>query len=348
MGRDSVTVYDVADLAGVSIATVSRVMRGSAPVSKAARNRVERAAAALGYRPNTLARRLAETGTNTVGIMLPTDLTHPFYVLLTQQLSRAATQSGFDVVLGMAGTHTIEGYVTAASDLEDRRVVGMLVCGTSSSVSAYWRARRTGSPAAVVVGGLPLYDVPTVSVDEEAGGYAVTRYLIESGHRRIAHMGLRKDECRAAGREHGYLRAMEEAGLEPRFHGLTVNMEQARLAARTLLTADGTVTAVVAFNDAVAIGAIKGLAEAGIRVPEDVSVAGFDSIPQGIYSIPSLTTVGFPLDDLAKQAIETLMELMETGEALSIGHCVLLTPQLVVRGSTGAGGRREPANGAPP
>jgi DNA-binding LacI/PurR family transcriptional regulator len=329
------TVYDVAERAGVSIATVSRVMRGSDRVAPGIRDRVLAAADELGYRPNTLARSLAESGGDALGVMLPSDVSHPFYALLAERLVQAARSHGYDIIVGLSPTNDVADYVAAASQLEDRRTAGMLLCGTRGAVQAYWAGRRAGAPPAVAVGGRPVGDIPIVSVDEEAAGYAATRYLADLGHRWIGHLGYSQSQVRQDGREHGYLRAMSDAGLEPVFHGEVLGMEHARPGVQAMLAAHPDLTAVVSVNDAVAIGALRGLVDRGLRVPHDVSLTGFDNIPQSLYAVPSLTTIEVPVEEVAQLAVRMLAELMDSGKSSSVSERVLLPPKLIVRESTG-------------
>ncbi|HJN16616.1 MAG TPA: LacI family DNA-binding transcriptional regulator, partial [Armatimonadota bacterium] len=255
------TVYDVAEKAGVSIATVSRAMRGQDSVTAEARDRVLAAARELGYRPNRLAQTLARPAENTLGIMLPSDFTHPFYAMLTDEMTKSALAHSYDVVIGVSGRPTVEGFVDAATDLEDRRITGMLLCGNAEAVAGYVDTRRPEAPPTVLVGGIAGAGLPLVSVDEEQGGYDATRYLIEAGHERIGFLGLTANTYRTNGREHGYTRAIEEAGLEPAMRGVVVTMDAGRREVCAMMQEHSDLTALVAFNDAVALGAIRGLAD---------------------------------------------------------------------------------------
>jgi DNA-binding LacI/PurR family transcriptional regulator len=305
------------------------------------RKRVLDAARDLAYRPNSLARRLSGADSRAVGLVVPTDLTHPFYLSLAAQLRDAAVREGYEVVIGSSASNSGGAYVSAATDLEDRRVAGMLLCGHSSDIRAYLAVRTHSAPPVVVVAGLPIDGIPTVSVDEETAGYHLTRYLIDLGHEAIGHVGLPPGVVRPGGREAGYGRAMAEASLEPITRGALMTMETARLGVQSLLRDHPEITAIVAFNDAVGIGAIRGLADAGVRVPEDVSVAGFDNIPQGAYSVPALTTMDFQVAEMASKAVHMLVEAMANDSASALGQQVRLPPQLIVRESTGPNRRSE-------
>jgi LacI family transcriptional regulator len=320
-------------------------MSGAETVDAGMRKRVMDAARELGYRPNSLARQLRGAARRAVGLVVPTDLTHPFYLALAAHLRDAALREGYEVVIGSSASYSESGYVSAATDLEDRRVAGMLLCGHSSDIKAYLAVRTRAAPPAVVVAGLPTDGMPTVTIDEETAGYQLTRYLIDLDHKVIAHVGLPADVTRTGGRESGYGRAMADAGLEPMRRGPLMTTETARLGVQSLLRDHPAITAIVAFSDTVSIGVVRGLVDAGARVPEDVSVAGFDNIPLGAHLVPALTTVDFQVAEMAGKAVHMLAETMRNGSASALGQQVRLAPQLIVRESTGPNrrGDRQPA-----
>lgn len=326
------TIYDVAREAGVSIATVSRVFHGKPTVGADLRHRVVEAAQKLGYQPHRLAGALARGRRNVIGLMLPARLSHPFYGLLAENVARCAKEYSHEVVVGVPAESSVESYVNAATELQDGRVAGMLVCAGTATVRAFLESRRAGAPPAVAVGCVPEVDAPLVTVDEERAGYELTRHLLGLGHRNIAFLGW-ADEPRAPGREHGYARAMAGEGLPVVIRGCEASMAGAASAARELVGAVPTTTAVIAFSDPLALGAMRGLYDAGLRVPEDVSVAGFDNIPQGACSMPALTTVAFPVEQLASQAIRVLGQQIGFCPDPPTGDLIFLGPTLVVRDS---------------
>jgi len=325
-------IYDVADLAKVSIATVSRVFHGKESVGADLRERVLAAAEELGYRPHRLARALARGRKNILGLMLPSDLSQPFYGLLAEGVARCAKEYGYEVMVGLAARPTTESYVEAATELQDSRVSGMLLCAGAGTVRAFTEGRRADAPPLVAVGCVPEVDVPLVTVDEEKAGYELTKYLLGLGHQSIALMGWGK-EVRAAGREHGYQRAMDEAGLPARMHGAEPTMAGGLAGVRELMSQRPDLTAVMTFNDSMALGAMRGLHDAGLRVPEDVSVAGFDGIPQGACAIPALTTVELPVETMARQAVDMLGRHVGFCENGGCEDSILISPRLVVRDS---------------
>lgn len=328
------SIYDVAREARVSIATVSRVFRGTAPVSAAVRERVLAAARALGYRPNRIARALAEGRTRALGLMLPTDISNPFYAQLAQHVAGYARAASYDVAVGLPPDDSVESFLETATALEERQVDGLLLCASCSRVTAYAARRSQEACPVVAVGCLPTVDVPLVAADEEVGGYIITSHLLALGHRRVAFLCApdQPGTAHPQGREHGYVRAMEARGLEPLlWHGVGT-LESGHARVRDLLTQHGDLTGLVSVNDAAALGALRALHEMRRPVPSDLSLTGFDNVVQGEYSTPSLTSVDLPVAEMAERAVQLLLSLVR-GDGTAPTR-VIVRPRLVVREST--------------
>jgi len=330
------SIYDVAREAQVSIATVSRVFRGTAPVSAEVRERVLTVASALGYRPNRVARALAEGKTRALGLMLPTDMSNPFYGQVAQHVARCARAHGHDVAIGLPADDTTEGFVEAAMSLEERQVDGLLLCATRARVDAHAARRTPGACPVVAVGCHPSAEVPMVAPDRESAGYDLTRHLVELGHRDIGFLCSERPilEPGVRSRAHGYARAMEAAGLPPFLWPGEGTLEGGYDAIRPLLGTHGDVTALIAVNDAAALGALRALHELGLSVPADLSIAGFDNVPQSRYSVPSLTTVDMPVAEIAERAVSLLIALLGQGADQSEAARVIVRPHVVIRDST--------------
>lgn len=327
-------IYDVARAAGVSIATVSRVFNGSDRVSGPLRVRVLQAADRLGYRPNRLARALAEGRVHALGLVLPSDISHPFYSQLAEHVAQCALQQGYEVIVGLPAGADVDSYLRVANDLQDRRVLGMLLCAGADTVRACAAARRTESPPMVAVGCLPEVDMPVVTSDEEAAGYQATWHLLELAHKHIGYLGVGADRVRRRGREAGYARALAEAGREPLFLEAPRNMRGGWQGVQRLLEVAPHITAVVAHNDAVALGALRGLHDIQRHVPQDISLVGFDNIRQGEYCVPALTTMDLAVQPIACEAVRVLVELVANPETAGEPPTVLIPPQLIIREST--------------
>ncbi|MBD3175952.1 MAG: LacI family DNA-binding transcriptional regulator [Armatimonadia bacterium] len=325
------TIYDVAEAAGVSIATVSRVFSGRAPVTDASRERVLAAADALGYRPNRMAQALAGGRTKALGLVMPFTLSNPFYTRIAEALIAHGRQRGFEILFALAERTDPDSYIDAQKSLLDRQVQGLLIVSNTETAHLCREALPGDPPPMAAVGCLPERGLPLATVDEEDGGYRATRHLIELGHRRIAFLGLAGMPPRPLGREHGYLRAMEEAQVEAHAIDTPVRLQDGEQALDAVLRQVPDATAVFAQNDALAIGLLRALAERGIRAPGELSVAGFDDLPMSALTVPSLTTVRVPVDAIAVEAMRLLLDSGDNG----CDRQVVIGPELVARESTG-------------
>lgn len=342
------TIYDVAAAAEVSIATVSRVFQGSDQVREDLRRRVLEAAGELGYQPNALARTLASGQSHSFGVVIPPSLANPYFATLLEHLCASSWRHGYEAMVAVPRGPQTGDLLKALAALERRMVDGVLVWADEEFAEAYLAARgATDAVPVVMLGCLPTVDLPLVAPDEESGGYEATRHLIDLGHTRIAFLCMNEPEPRRHGRESGYFRALAETGLEPLSVQAYGNMENGRHAMASLLDESPDVTAVVAHSDEVAFGALKALAERGLQAPRDVSIVGFDNLPLASYSSPSLTTVEYPIEDMALIAVDLLAAAAraERGEAPSAR--VLVRPRLVRRESTCAPPTASPPNQSP-
>lgn len=317
----SVTVHDVAQAAGVSIKTVSNVVRGQGSFSDATRRRVEAAIEALGYRPNLAARGLRSGRLGVIGLVVP-DIRNPYFAELADSVMRAAAAHDLLVVLEQSG-----GDAAVELDLlRGRRA--QIVDGILFSVLGL-AAGNPGLDASistpVVVLGEPIPGWPTdhVTIRNTDGARAATQHLIEDGRTRIAAIGalLGQQSGTASLRLAGYREALAEGGL-PYEDDLVCdvgvwNRAAGARGARRLLDTNSDVDAIVAFNDAMALGALRTLEQAGLRVPGDVAVIGFDDIEETRYSAPALSTIRPGMEDIATTALNYLLDRIndETGAA---------------------------------
>ncbi|MDP4503348.1 LacI family DNA-binding transcriptional regulator [Nonomuraea turcica] len=324
----SATISLVAEAAGVSRATVSRVMNGSTTVDPELAARVRAAAAALEYEPSVAARSLALGRTGNVSLVVP-DLANPLFQGVLRGLSQAAGKAGRRLLVVESNEDPEEELVLA---LEARRNSDGIVLASPRAPADRLRALRARlAPFVLVYREVPGLGAPSLSVDNQAGMAEIVAHLTELGHRRLAY--LAGPEGSAANLERlAALRALATG--EPGF-ALTVlpcgsMFDDGHAVAGAV--AECGASAVVAFNDMVASGALTGLHERGVRVPEEISVAGFDDIPFARHTRPPLTTASIPKSELGRQAWDRLQALM-SGE--SGGYNVRFQPRLLVRDSTG-------------
>ncbi len=327
----SVTMDDVARLAGVSRALVSLVMRGSPKVSDGRREAVLAAAARLGYRPNAMARGLASRRTRMIGVLL-NELHNPFYAEIMDGIDEVAAELDYRLLIGTAGRRP-RGEQEALESFLELRADGLVLVGPRLPTRDILAAAAT-TPVVVVARGINSPAVDSITNDERAGARLVVRHLVELGHRRIAHVDGGRG-AGAAARRSGYREAMRELGLVREIRvvpGDYTDIAGVRAAVRLLESGD-LPTGVFAANDIVAAGLVDRLEEAGLRVPHDLSVVGYDNTFLAALHHMSLTTIDQPRPEMGRRAIRALVERVEAGRTAPM-H-VRVSPSLVVRSSTG-------------
>lgn len=329
------TLEDVARLAGVSRALVSLVVRQSPKVSAHSRVKVLAACEELGYRPNLHARNLAAHGSGIIGALV-SDLHNPFFAEVVDGLHTEAAVHGQQVIITSGGRQA-EGERVALETLLSLRPAGVVMIGPVLDAASVEQAsvRAGGTPVVSVTRVLRSNQVDTVTIDEYAGTALAVAHLVELGHRRIVHLDG-GGGAGSASRRTGYLRAMRAAGLDQ--HARVVRgayTENAGWEATDrLLRAhrhDPLPTALFAGNDVEAVGALSRLAEAGVAVPGEVSVVGFDDTAIAASRFISLTTVHQPKPHMGRLALRTLLERTQ-GRTEPVRHVV--APSLVVRTSS--------------
>jgi LacI family transcriptional regulator len=328
--RTRVTIRDVAEHAGVSVATVSKVINQRYGVAADTMARVQAVIAELGYEASLVAQSLRNHRTNVIGILVA-DL-EPFSTELLKGAADAIRGSGFELVVYSAGGRT--GDVVGWERRYLSRLSGTLVDGavlvTPTVVDVQY-----GAPVVAVDPHTGSSDFPTVDADSLRGARLAAQHLLGLGHRRIAMLAGRPDLESAKLRERGYRDALATAGV-PFDESLVrvggYDAEMSKLAAHELLTGPQRPTAVFAANDVTAIATIEVALDLGLRVPEDLSVVGFDNIPESALCNPPLTTVNQPIRTMGERAVEMLIRLIRE-QPVERTHLTLAT-ELVVRGST--------------
>jgi DNA-binding LacI/PurR family transcriptional regulator len=330
--RRSPVLKDVAKLAGVSHITVSRVVNQAPNVHPDTRERVVAAMTELGYRPNLAARALVTRRSHTLGVIaVKGTLFGPASTLLS--IEQAALARGYYLSVVSVTDVTPTALEEALQRLAQQAVEGLVVMAPRRAAIESLAQMPPGLPVVTVEGG-GAPGAAAVLVDQTGGAVAATRHLVQQGHRHVVHLAGPSDWLEAQARLDGWRAACREAGLAtPRpLHG-DWSPRSGYRAAQRLLGRLHTFTALFAANDQMALGALRAFAEAGVRVPQDVSVVGFDDVPEAEFLHPPLTTVRQDFEAVGRACVELLTRAIEKTD----GHeeTVVIPADLQVRCSTG-------------
>jgi DNA-binding LacI/PurR family transcriptional regulator len=321
---------DVAKVARVSHQTVSRVLNEHPGVTPLTRARVLAAVEQLGYRPNTAARTLATGHSNTLGVVT---LNGTFFgpVSTLYGIEQAARLAGYFVSVVSVRSLDRQSIADAVGRLTDQLVAGIAVIAPLASAAEALDDLPTDMPV-VVVEGDPHGDLAAVNVDQATGARAATSYLLAAGHRSVFHVSGPQEWQEAESRLAGWRSALDEAGAEvvPPLDGDWTARSGYR--AGQVLARIPEVTAIFAANDQMALGVLRALHEHNRRVPEDVSVIGFDDIPEAAFFMPPLTTVRQDFDQVGRASLNLLLDQIDSGARSNAR--VVIQSELVVRAST--------------
>lgn len=327
----TVTLNDVAKASGVSHQTVSRVVNDSAQVAAGTRARVLQKVAELGYRPNTVARQLVTGKSETVGIIsFGTNYYGP--AMMVGSVERALKRRGYGFVFASIDSLELEDIGQAVEELERHPIAGLLLITPLLDVRlAEVRALCKNLPF-VMIDVRKGIDLPSVLIDQAEGGKLATHHLLKLGHERMCEISGPLSWQDALERHRAWVKTLEQAGLAP---GKSVESDWTAQggyeAAKHLLQED--FSALVVGNDQMALGAMAALREHGLRIPEDVSVVGFDDVPEACYYSPPLSTIRQDFEALGRQSAAYILDLIEQVQPLQPQR--VIRPELVVRSSTG-------------
>jgi DNA-binding LacI/PurR family transcriptional regulator len=330
------TIADVAERAGVSIATVSRVLNRTTRVSDEVTARVQKAIEELGFVPQAAARHLASRKTSTIGLLLP-EVSSEFFFPILRGIEAATRQAGFDLLIASQPEGQARQPLSVHSLLGNHNTDGLLIFGDLADSPLLAQFTRLNFPVVLLYHAAPPGSgITSIQIENKNGARQLVSHLIEvHGARRIAFLRGPEGNEDSGWRENGYRQALVDHQLEfdPRLVE-TGNFAQegGRKAIETLLKKGIQFDAVFAADDGTAIGALAALNQAGLRVPEDVAVVGFDDILPSRYLNPPLTTVRAPTEQVGREAVKQLVRRIHTGQA---GAEVLLPTELVIRQSCG-------------
>ena len=333
------SIKDVARLAGVSVTTVSHVLNKTRSVLPATQERVQEAVQTLGYVPSAVARSLKTQATHTIGMLVP-DNSNPYFAELVRAVEDACFAAGYALLL--CNTDNDAGRQQVYLDvLSQKRVDGLIVASTSDDALMSQHLVQTALPMVLIDRAIAGLERPCVQTDHVQGGMLATQHLMALGRKRIACVGGPQDLQSSEQRVQGWRQALQLVGLPSDLlvHGdFTVN--GGYVAMQRLLrdpSADRP-TAVFACNDLMAMGALRAVHEAGLQVPRDVAVVGYDDIELASYTQPALTTVAQPTRAMAQQALAWLLERIQAGRSAepAAASTQMLVPALVTRESSRA------------
>ena len=333
------TINDVAKLAGVSAMTVSRVINNSGYISRETRSRVEAAIAELAYVPNAVGRQLRSKRTKMLALVL-SDIMNPFFTTIARGVEDVARAQGFSVMF----CNTDESEAEEARYLlmlVQRQVDGVLLVPASTSGKSLRLLSSHHMPVVVLDRRIQSRQVDSVRSDSEAGAYTLTEHLIALGHRRIAVLTGRRSVSTSIDRVAGYCRAMLDAGLElddnlvryGEYNYGDYNQVDGNRMALEVLAADPRPTAIFAANNFIAFGAMRSLRDAGLRVPDDVSIVAFDDLPVAWLSDPFMTVVDQPAYEIGRRGAELMLARLD-GTIAGPGRDVVLPSELRIRRSS--------------
>ena len=332
-GEKRPTIHDVAARAGVSKSLVSLALRGSSKVSDTSREAIEKAAAELGYRPNAQARSLADRRSRTIGINMA-ELDNPIFPQMLSGAHSVIRARGYNTML-VSGERDPELESTELAKLLEFQVEGLMLI-SHRLPAATVRSLAADLPTVVLtLRGITGPGIDTVTTDDEAGARMAMQHLFDLGHTRIAHISGGSLEP-AVVRERVYREQMQAAGLSASIRvspGDLTNFGGLE-AARRMLEEGKPPTAIFASNDISAIGAMAACQEYGLRVPDDISIIGYDGVALGALRTLSLTTIAQPLTDMGRLGAERLFDRLEGRKVKD--RSILLEPDLVTRGTTTA------------
>lgn len=327
------TIKDVAKEAGVSIATVSRVVNNKNRVSDSARNRVMKAIEKLGYTPDPIARTMIKKQTKSVGLLVPT-LQNEYWAHLAEVIQNKLWEAGYTLMLCTARHKSIREQEQYLSSFIERKmdgiIVGALDIPDNESMGLSQVIKR-GIPVVAFEKKIP--GIHRVAGDDISGAFKAVEHLIKLGHRDVAYLG----PCDMGGRETGYRNAHLKNGIainESLLADTSFDVTSGYSSIISLLKSGNKFSAVFCANDLIAFGAIRALLDLGKSVPDDVAVVGYDDISKAEFFNPKLTTVAQPIEKIGEAIVELLMETIEKGNVSPKN--IIFDSELVIRESCGA------------
>jgi DNA-binding LacI/PurR family transcriptional regulator len=326
-----VTIHSVAQEAGVSTATVSKVINNTGSISEQTRKKVFAAMKKLNYSPDAAAASLRGKRTKAFGLLVP-DISNPFYAEIARRIEDRSHALGYNVIMCNTDNDAAKEK-SYLSLLTSQRIDGLVVASAFRSPDLLEELMEKGFPIVLMASEIPKLAINTVTVDDYKGGYLAASHLLSLGHRKIAIImeSVRSNMVRLA----AFKEAMQEAKI-PIPDGYIVETEaviqKGYESAKKLLTLEEKPTAIFACNDILAAGVLQAAKELGVNIPQDLSVVGFDNTVLSTTTSPMLTTVSQPIKEMGTKAVDLLVKEMEGEQTYK--ERLLLSPELIIRQST--------------
>ena len=331
-----VTIKDIARVANVSYATVSRALSDNPEISEATRSRIKKLCHEMGYTPNVMARSLVTRSTNTLGIIVP-DVSNPFFSEIVLYMERFAGLHGYSSII----CNSWRDLETEKKDLEllfSKQIDGLIFSPFSADSSEFVNDYAKKVPTVIVSDNFTGENLSRVRIDNFMGAYNGTRHLISLGHKNITLLGVRDSSLTHKNRKHGFLAASSEYNIESDIVFSTFNSSSIEagyeLSKKYFKSHAELPSAVFAINDLGALGVLQAADELGISVPEELSVLGFDNIVFSALPKIMLTTIANPISELCRAAIDLLLNMINGSQTEPTDICIM--PKLVIRNSCAA------------
>ncbi|MGU9760646.1 DNA-binding transcriptional regulator CytR [Serratia marcescens] len=329
------TMKDVAEMAGVSTATVSRALMNPEKVSTPTRQKVEQAVLAVGYSPHALSRNIKRNESRTILVIVP-DICDPFFADVIQGIEQTAAQQSYLVLIGDCAQQNQQER-TFVNLIITKQIDGMLLLGSNLPFDASKEEQRNLPPMVMANEFAPELELPTVHIDNLTAAFEAVHYLHQLGHRQIACVAGPEQMPLSHYRLQGYVQALRRNGITVESSYITrgdFTYEAGAQALTALMAQPKPPTAVFCHSDVMAIGVLSQAKKMGLRVPQDLSIVGFDDLKLAQYCDPPLTTVAQPRFQIGQQAMLLLLEQLN-GQTVASGSR-LLDSELIIRGSTAA------------
>lgn len=325
------TIYDVAEKAGVSISTVSKVLNNTGSLADKTRKKVKETMEELNYQPSVVAS--VKKRIQTIGLLIP-NIANPFMAEVARSIENHVKRHGYSLMI-CSTDNDLKNEVEYISILKQKYTDGIIVATGLKKEKAIKELIKTDLPIALLSRDVPSLAADTVMVDDYLGGYEATRHLIDLGHEEIAMLTEDTSFSTIRARVRGYKKALEEAGLnydESWVLTNNISIEEGKKAMLSLLKKSSPPTAVFASTESLAIGAVQGARELNVKVPDELSIVGFDDTVLSTICEPPLTTIAQPIEEMGKKVAELLIEEIEKKKESK--QRVVLSPKLIVRNST--------------